>query len=86
MKINIAGTNTLVFLGSGKFNRFFPTESRFYMIAFEKNRYKNKEKSVGNFNYLVNVKGESFNLTYHVVLNNSVDVDVVLRKQFCFIS
>ena len=96
LKINIAGTNTLAFLDTGcavnavteQIYSILPnkpdmSESKFYMIGFGNNRYENKAKPIGNFNYLGNVEGESYNLKFHAVLNDSVDVDIVLGKQFC---
>ena len=95
LKINIAGTNGLAFLDTGyaanavtkKIYSILPnkldlSESRFYMIGLSKNRHKNKIKPIGNLKYLVNVEGESFNLTFHVVSNYSVDV--VLANSFVF--
>ena len=58
-------------------------KSNFYLVGFGINANANKVKPLGNFNFDIQIDNEQYDLTFHVVPNSSIDVEVILGKEFC---
>ena len=52
-------------------------KSDFYLVGFGSQDNRNKIKPTGNFYLSVNIDGDDYNLNFHVVPTNSIDVDVI---------
>lgn len=58
-------------------------KSNFHLVGFGKNANENKVKPLGNFSGEVKIDNEQYNLTFHVVPSSTIDVEVILGKEFC---
>lgn len=58
-------------------------ESNFYLSGFGKNRGENRIRPIGNAEFLVAIDDDQFNLTFHVVPDDCIDINVVLGKELC---
>lgn len=58
-------------------------ESNFCLSGFGPNRSNDKIKPIGNINFAIYINDNKFELTFHVVPDDCINVNIVLGKLRC---